>query len=207
MLQALVCRVPNESATCLGFFCPNKHGDRSWGRLLYPAQLFGENGWSGDGPRLSTCCRAAHSMKTEGCLFPGYTRDTDSPQVWLLPCRTCMRLAAPRNVCPQCLFITCEACLHTTISNECCETCKEPRGSQTSPEQILQQAKLVGIMRETIGCINILLFGDEKDSNYKNWAIKHKATYTTLCGAAFAVSVVTDTHAIVPTISTPALHR
>ena len=69
-------------------------------------------------------------------------------------------------------------------------------------EEITQASKRCGLMCTTFGCINILLFEDEKDSNYKVWACMHEEKYTVLRGPAYALPDGTDTHASVPTIST-----
>jgi hypothetical protein len=197
-----VCRVPNESATNLGFFGPTTQVNSNWGSLLKPGQPFGENGWSGHGPRLSACCKAAHSTETDVCLFPGCERDKDSPQEWLLPCRACMQLIETRDCCPNCLYITCGRCLNSDWPHQPCDACRQgPRMAQMTREKITEAAKRCGLTCTTVGCINILLFEDEKDSHYKEWACKHEDGYKINRGPAYVLPAGTDTHAIEPTIS------
>jgi hypothetical protein len=196
-----VYRVANSAATNLGFFCPKARVHGNWGVLLRPCQPFGENGWSGDGPRLSACCRAAHSTETESCLFPACTRDKDSPTLWLLPCRTCLRLTTTRECCPTCFYINCSACLNTVSEHQSCEACKGGRVRMT-PEKILDEAKRCGLMCKNFGCINILIFEDEKDSYYKVWAWRQELKYSLLRGPAYALPDGTSTNLIVPKMST-----
>ena len=68
-------------------------------------------------------------------------------------------------------------------------------------EKITEAAKRCGLACTSFGCINILLFADEKDSYYKVWVCTHEDEYKINRGAAYVLPDGTDTHATVPTIS------